>query len=193
MKREIRTCRHRTAGKLCRRSPRHAAHQAHGADCSVPVELHHVFVAARPYGSAPGARKKRQDSDPFVRTSMLMRRSDLTYLTATYGSAVGKLREWIAADRGIGGARLMRHLGGKFTTSARGIGGKFVPKAAAANEDQTALIGEFIFPLEPVVPVEPTAFEIPSGEIPAAVGLVSNWIEPVDPPSPPDDDEDLVL
>lgn len=135
-------------------------HQAHGPGCPVPADQHHAHVAPRL------TKLRTTGSDPFVRTSMEFRRSDLTYLTSKYGSAVGKLREWIAADRGITGARLRRHIPGT-VAKPRTVGGKFAPK-----------------------PVPPVTFEIPTDEIPANDGVVSNWIEPSVPPG---DDEELVL
>jgi hypothetical protein len=95
----------------------------------VPAAQHHAFAAAR-------AERKRQDSDPFVRTSMWFRRSDLTYMRTTYGTAVAQLRRWIALDRGISASRMARHVGAG-PPLPRGASGKFLPKTAASLIDAT--------------------------------------------------------
>ncbi len=73
-------CRYRdpATGYLCRRPERSRKHGPHDDDCTIPSERHHAFVATIQ------GRESRED-DPFVQTSVQLRRSDMAYLHATYG------------------------------------------------------------------------------------------------------------
>jgi len=129
MNNSTRPCRFKiSARQACRRSPINPMHKKHDDDCPVPPEKHHDYVPA-----VKRSGFKSQRSDPFVRTSMLFRRSDLTYLRVTYGSANGKLREWIAADRGFEGSVLRRHVPEPLR-KPRNAAGKFSPKPAASAD-----------------------------------------------------------
>lgn len=100
-----RDCRFTDAeGRKCRRPQEHKMHGPHTDDCLILDALHHEFTPPRRrYGSFT--------ADPFVRTSMFLRTSDMKYLRDKYGTATIRIRELIALDRGYRGQRLRQHVG----------------------------------------------------------------------------------
>ena len=90
------TCRYKdpVSGWPCRRSPQNVMHGSHDPDCTVPPERHHAYVAAIQ------GREQRPD-DPFVRTSIQLRKSDVAYMHAVYGRGHWSLRirQWIEKER----------------------------------------------------------------------------------------------
>lgn len=121
-------------GRACRRPKTHKIHAEHVAGCPVASSLHHTYVAARrSYGSFK--------ADPFVRTSMLIRKSSLDYLKRTYGEMATRIRELIAADQGITGARLRHYIGEPIKTP-RQEDGQFLPKEAAGAIDEIGAAGQ---------------------------------------------------
>ncbi len=122
MKRPDRSCRLVDAQeRACRRPKTHVMHAEHVAGCHVPAELHHEYVPAR---KAFGRFK----ADPFVRTSLLIRKSSLDYLKQTFGEMAPRIRELVAADQGVTAARMRHYIGDPI--APRKVDGTFQPKGA---------------------------------------------------------------